>query len=272
MALTGVAFPLNAQSFAVPQYVGFVNDFANVIPADTRGELESLSERVKAATRGEMVVVTLNDLGGRDPTDVAYQIGREWKVGAAAAVGDRARNAGVIILVVPKESSSDGGGHCRIASGNGVEGFITDATAGSICRAAGEFFKQKKYSEGIQYIATQIAGLYAKEFGVSLDGVSARDPSDFQNAPNAGRGGGGTFQTLIIIAVIVFVVLSSARRGGGGGGCLSWLPFILMNSGGRRGGGWSGGGGFGGGGGGGGGFGGFGGGGGFSGGGGGSDW
>ncbi|MEP6781492.1 MAG: TPM domain-containing protein [Gemmatimonadaceae bacterium] len=270
-ALLFIAVAVQAQQpLQVPAYVGFVNDYANVIPAATRAELESLSERLKTATRGEMVIVTMKDLGGRPVEDMAREIGRQWKVGANAAVGDNARNAGTVILIVPKEGSSTGYGSCRIEEGNGVEGFITDGMAGSICRSATEFFKQQKYPEGIQYIATQVAGLYAKEFGVSLEGAPAIDPSTFQDSPSAGGGGGGgSMRTLLIIALVVFVVLTSSRRSGGG--CLSWLPFILLNSGGRGRGGWGGGGGFGGGGGGGG-FGGFGGGGGFSGGGGGSNW
>ena len=262
----------NAQKpLQIPAYVGFVNDFANVIPADTRGEIERLSERVKAATRGEMVVVTMADLGGRPPEDVAREIGRQWKVGASAAIGDKARNAGVIILVVPKETSTSGQGSCRIESGNGVEGFITDATSGSLCRDAVEFFKQQKYAQGIQYLATRVAGLFAKEFSVSLDGVPTPQAS---NDIGDSRSSGGGGRSLIMVAVVLILVLSAARRGGsgGGGGCLSWLPFILMSSGGRGGGGGGGFGGFGGGGGGGGGFGGVGGGGGFSGGGGGSNW
>src|SRR5690348_17518378 len=35
-----------------------------------------------------------SDLGGRDPSEVALRIGREWKVGNLAAIGDQSRNAG----------------------------------------------------------------------------------------------------------------------------------------------------------------------------------
>ena len=49
-------------------------------------------------------------------------IGREWKVGANAKIGDAKRNAGVVILVVPKETSADGNGHVRIENGQGSEG------------------------------------------------------------------------------------------------------------------------------------------------------
>src|SRR6185295_2196236 len=94
--------------------------------------LNGIIADVKAKSGGEIVVVTWPDLKGRDASEVARTIGREWKVGAKGGPGDRARNAGTIILVVPRHTSSDGHGHVRIEVGSGAEGFITDATAGAI--------------------------------------------------------------------------------------------------------------------------------------------
>ena len=49
----------------------------------------------------EIVVVTLPDLAGRAAMQVARDIGRQWGVGATGQAGDRARNAGVILLLKP---------------------------------------------------------------------------------------------------------------------------------------------------------------------------
>src|SRR2546428_5246141 len=43
-------------------------------------------------SRGEIAVVTLPDIGDREPADVALQIGRQWGVGAKGAAGDPAKN------------------------------------------------------------------------------------------------------------------------------------------------------------------------------------
>ena len=258
---------LGAQPVTVPAYTGYVNDFANVIPPDARATLQSLSERVNAATKGDMVIVTMKDIGDRAASDVALNIGRQWKVGANAEIGDRARNAGVIILLVPKESSSTNRGSCFIATGQGTEGFITDATSGSICREAAPYFQQRDYAAGIQLVAQRVAQRYATEFNVALDAGSTPTPPP-QQRPTGHNSRGRSGSSIITILVIIIFLVSMRR--GGRGGLLSWLPFILASGGGGRNGRWGGGGGFGGGGGGG--FGGFGGGGGFSGGGGGSDW
>jgi uncharacterized protein len=215
-------------------------------------------------------------LGNRDVGDVALRIGREWKVGAAANIGDRSRNAGVVILVVPKETSSDGRGHISLQTGQGAEGFITDATTGDIRREAIPYFQQQDYSTALELITLRVAQRYEKEFGFALDtSVVPREMA----RPIGGSSRGISPQALFIAFIVIFFVLSALARASGGrgnNGCLTAL-FIadsLSNSR-RRGGGW-GGGGFGGGswggGGGGGGFGGFGGGGGFSGGGSSGSW
>lgn len=256
----------------IPAPRGLVNDFANVIPQPTAARIERIAQDVRDKAKGEIAVVTLADLGGRDAQEIALRIGREWKVGSMARVGDRSRNAGVVILLVPKETSSDGRGHCRVETGQGAEGFITDATSAEICREATPAFVQRDYGTGLELVTLRVAQRYAQEFGFALD-TTLRAP-DIQAMPSRApvRASRGGFNPLLLI--IVFFVLMSllggrrgrGRGGCGGGGCMPiFLPF-----GGGGGGGGFGGGGFGGGGGGG--FGGFGGGGGFSGGGGGSSW
>src|SRR5436190_12029370 len=98
--------------------------------------MERIAADVRDKSRGEIAIVTLPDIGQRDVQEVALEIGRQWKVGKLGNPGDPTRNAGAVILIVPKETSSDGHGHCFVATGTGAEGFITDADAGTICRQA----------------------------------------------------------------------------------------------------------------------------------------
>ena len=242
---------------------GLVNDFANVLPAASAARIERIAQDVRDKSQGEIAVVTMTDIGGRDPIDIALRIGREWKVGNMAPIGDQSRNAGAVILIVPKETAADNRGRCRIATGQGTEGFITDAMSGDICREATPLFQQRQYGPGTELVALRVAQRYAQEFGFALD-TALRAPEYVpQRRPVERRSGGINPIVLLIILFIVLSMLGGGRRRG----CLP--IFIPMGGGGWGGGGWSGGG-FGGGGGGG--FGGFGGGGGFSGGGGGSDW
>jgi uncharacterized protein len=133
--------------------VGLVNDFAGVLDSATIRRIERIAEDVRAKSRGEIAVVTLRDIGDRDKADVALQIGRQWKVGKIGNPGDPTRNAGAVILLVPKETSSTGRGQCYIATGRGTEGFITDATAGDICREATPLFIQRDYGSGLELVS-----------------------------------------------------------------------------------------------------------------------
>jgi uncharacterized protein len=254
----------------IPAPQGLVNDFAHALSASSVARLERITQDVRDKSKGEIAVVTLSDLAGRDPSDAALRIGREWKVGNMAAIGDRSRNAGVVILLVPKETSRDGRGYCRIETGQGAEGFITDATSGEICREATPAFQQRDYGTGLELVTTRVAQRFAQEYGFALD-TTLEAPAIRAPARSASRRSGGINPIFLLILLFVVLSLLGGGRRRGCGGC---LPIFLPMGGGGfggggRGGGWSGGG-FGGGGGGG--FGGFGGGGGFSGGGGGSSW
>jgi uncharacterized protein len=253
----------------IPPPRGLVNDFANVIQPASAARMERIAQDVRDKSKGEIAIVTLPDLGGREPSEVALRIGREWKVGNMASIGDRSRNAGAVVLLVPKETSTDGQGHCFIETGQGTEGFITDATSGDICREATPAFRERDYSTGLELVTLRVAQRYAQEFGFALDTSLAEPtmPAPVQR-PARSRGGGINPIVLLIILFVVLSLLGGRRRRG----CFPiFFPFGGFGGGGwgGGGGGW-GGGGFGGGGGGG--FGGFGGGGGFSGGGGGSNW
>ncbi len=278
MALQAIQVPSPPRGFS-PTAAEVVVDAANVLSADAEAAINRIALGVKQRTGGELAVVTMLDIGQRDAADVALEIGRQWGVGAQAEPGDRVRNAGVVILVVPKETSSDGRGRCRIEVGRGAEGFITDGDAGALCRAVIPTFQRQDYSEATLVLAVGVANEFAREFNIPIDSLVGpelgRDLTAEEPPVRIRTPGGIPPQTLFLLALIAIIFISSigrrGRRGGcGGGGCLPiFLPFPTGGH--HRGRGW-GGGGFGGGGFGGGGFGGFGGGGGFSGGGGGSSW
>ncbi len=237
----------------IPAPVGYVNDFAHVIDDPSRQQMLAVIEEVRRKSGGEIVVVTLPDLGGRPAIDVARDIGRQWNVGAKGGPGERAKNAGVVLLLKPGERPGDGRAELAIATGSGAEGFITDALAGRIRDAIGEAVVQRgSYAGGLVTGVWLLAQAYAKEFGFELTG----------SPPEPARGGGIGIppQALIIAGFVFFLVvlpmlfrvafaLTAFQRPyyRSGGGWLTWLLLSsILRSGGRRGGwggGWSGGGG-----------------------------
>ncbi len=274
MLCTAILVPLAAQSQqpSIPQPAGLVNDFAGVLDAATAARITRIAEDVRTKSRGEIAVVTLPDLEGREVADVALRIGREWRVGKIGDPGDPTRNAGAVILLVPKETNSDGSGRCFVLTGQGAEGFITDGMAGTICREATPAFIARDYATGLELVTLRTAERFASEFGFSL--ATSIVPQQPVTRQRPGRSGGiSPFFLLIIFFVLMSMMSSGGRRGrrrgrrnGCGGGMPLIIPFPMGGGGWHSRGGGFGGGGFGGG------FGGFGGGGGFSGGGGGSSW
>lgn len=253
-----------AASLFPAQPTGMVTDAAHILDPAAIDRIEARLAHLRDATGGEVAVVTLPTIGDRAPVDVAVAIGRAWGVGAKAAIGDNRRNAGVVLLLVPR--TADHKGEVFIAPGTGAEGFITDATSGAIADQMLPALRTGDYATAVDVGTTAIADLMARELGTQDSSlIKKKQPT----------GSGFPFRSLYPIFILLFwvFILSRNRRGpggpgGSGGGGGSWLvPFLIgqaLGGSGNRG---FGGGGFGGGGGGG--FGGFGGGGGFSGGGGG---
>ncbi len=275
----------------IPRPVGLVNDFAGIIPPAAETRISEIAEEVRAKSGGEIVVVTLPDLGGVPRTELAHRIGNEWGVGKAGEPGETGRQTGAVILVVPKETSTDGRGYVEIALAFGANTFITASEAGRIRdRHMIPAFQTQDYAAGIEEGVRALAGQYAAEFGFEMDGVIPPPtlPAEGEGIPL------GTILLLLGLLFLILYAISKRSQGGRGG---RGGPGSRPGGGGRRGpvivpfpmgggsrGGWGGSGGFGGGiggggfggggfgGGVGGGFGGVGGGGGFGGGGAGGSW
>jgi uncharacterized protein len=234
------------------QPVGYVNDFASLMDPASRTQMEDLLTRLRNATGAEITVVTLPTIGEHDEADVALAIGRKWGVGGRADIGDPRRNAGMVVLLVPRQNHEPGTGHLRIEVGQGLEGIVTDAASGQIRREVmGPLLAREEYGQALTTGVRELTGLVARGYGIT-DSTLATSPRTV-----AGRPPGSQLVSLLpLLLFILFIAL--ANRGGR-------RRRVYWGAGPWIGGGWGGGGGgFGGGGGG---FGGFGGGGGFSGGG-----
>lgn len=255
-ALLAAQRPAVQQLFP-PEATNYLTDVAGVVDASSATAINDLAARLRKATGVEVAIVTLPTIGEYQPSDVALAIGRDWKVGGGGEIGDSAKNAGIVLLLVPLADHKPGTGHIRFETGRGIEGVITDALAGRITDLMVPDLRQESYGPALLLGVQAIAATVAKGYGISDSVIAASDPFTSQ--------GGGDEQinpiALFIIVVVVLIILSSMSKGGRGGRG----PIIFTGGGGGwGGGGWGGGGGFSGGGGG---FGGFGGGGGFSGGG-----
>lgn len=211
MAAVGLSVVPAAAQLELPDPVGYVNDFADVIPADQERQITAIIDEVRAKSGGgEIAVVTLPSLEGRSRDEVALQILREWGVGASGEPGDEVANTGVVVLVAPNERV------VRLELGYGANTFITAGEAG---RIQDEYmlpaFREADFGTGILHGVTAIAQQFAERFGFELTGEVPAIEQPRQERPTT-----STFTTILVVSVLAIIIafVLMALLGGGGGG------------------------------------------------------
>jgi uncharacterized protein len=233
--LTAIAFPLRA-AVSVPQPSSqfYVLDQANVLDQTTEETIVQASAALAQKTKAQIVVVTVNSLGGAAPEDYALAILREW------GIGDKDLNNGLLVLVSPQERVS------RIEVGYGLEGALPDAKTGQIQdEYMIPYFQNNDYNQGILNGYRALVQEVAKEYQVTVE-IS---PPQAQSAVAAATAAGAIPSWLKILFVVLLILLLYFDHRFLNGFFLGLILGLLFR--GRGGGGWGsgGGGGFGGGGG-----------------------
>jgi uncharacterized protein len=155
-------------TLVIPQPVGFVNDFADVVDPQYERAAVAVINEVKAKSKGEIAVVTLTSLRGLPADDVARRIGNEWRVGYAGAPGDPASRTGVVILLAPFD------GEYRLELAEGASRFISDAEAGKILdQAMAPPLRQLAYGQAIYQTVVAVGQRFAERFGFTLSTAEA---------------------------------------------------------------------------------------------------
>lgn len=178
----------------------YVNDFADVMTDSDESEFLSRAVALEKATTAQVVIATVEDLGGDEPYEYATELGRQWGVG-----NDETDN-GVLILFARDDRE------IFIAVGYGLEGALPDSKTGRIIDVYGlEDLRNDNFSKGILSIGKALInevyieyGLQPEEGYVNIDNIQEEiiDPAKV----------GVSWAVLIIILIIL--MLLSRRRGG----------------------------------------------------------
>ena len=244
LALALAIVPVRAAD-PLPSLTAPVNDFAQVVDADSAASMDKMIRTLQVATKDVVVVATVQTI---EPYGDIREFANKLFANNGRGIGEKGKSNGLLILLAMKER------RVWVEVGYDLEQWITDGFAGETSREVmTPFFKNGKFGEGLNAGTERIIGRIAQGRGVSLDGVGV--PRQLRRQRS-----GGT-PSLVWLPIIIFIViLIVSRLGGGHGGGRSgfWSSGVGPFGGGFGGGGFGGGGG-GGGGGFGGGFGGFGG-------------
>ena len=168
-----------------------VNDFASVFSSSQRHTLEDKLVQFAQETSNQIVVVTVNDMGGMDKAQFAFEIGEKW------GVGDSKFNNGVVILIQPKRGNIYG--EVYIAIGYGLEGAIPDATSKRIIeKEMIPEFRSDDYYQGVENALNVIMPLAKGEY--SYEQYSEGDESE------------GAVAFLIIFIILTIIFVTAAKR------------------------------------------------------------
>jgi uncharacterized protein len=223
--------------FTIPEKPSFqtsVYDYANVLSAQEKTQLEEKLIKYSDSTTTQIVVITIESLKNEDVSLLATNWGQKWGIG-----GTEKDDNGVIILLAKKERK------IAINPGYGLEDRLTAGIGGEIIRnIIIPEFKGGSYYQGLDKGTDALFDVFKGKYK-----GERKQQSKGSNFP---------IFPIIIIVIIVLILLSKNKGGGnsgnrGGGGGPSLMDVILLSSLGRGGGGGFGGssgGGFGGGGGG----------------------
>lgn len=128
-----------------PEPQGLVNDFAQVIEAQQKAELERITSGLWQANGVELAVVTVSSTYPLDTNTYAFRLFRQW------GIGEEKSDNGLLVLLNMEERD------VRIEVGAGLEGYINDAKAGRILDKAVPDLRAGRYGQGLLVICQELA-------------------------------------------------------------------------------------------------------------------
>ncbi|HZL57477.1 MAG TPA: TPM domain-containing protein, partial [Bryobacteraceae bacterium] len=206
-ALLCAASPALAVDWKTLKPQGYVSDFANVVDAGSRAQIEDYAARVQQATGAQLAFVTLPSLQGEPIEDVTNDIFHNW------GVGRKKEDDGAMVLLSVGDRKS------RLEVGGGLGGILPDGMAGMLLDDMRPALRQGQYGEAMLAAAQRLGSTIAQSKGVAIPGPALQ--RRVQKAPRDSI-------PWPIIFVGIFILLAILRRGGrGGGGGGFWSGLLL---------------------------------------------
>ena len=218
--------PFSINESPLPAPTGAVNDYAGVIDAATKQQLEEKLKQFKAATGVELAVAVVKTTGDRPIFDYSLAVSRGWKIGSKE---DDNPSALLFVAIDDRKYFTQ--------VSKDLEDELPDGIVGNLQRQyLVPEFRNGNYAKGISdtvdaYIRTtqeRLSGTYVPPANTGQQTGKSRGVSKAISSPVC---------CLIIIGVILLLLFSrrggrsnddNDRWGGGGGlGAASALPWIL---------------------------------------------
>ncbi len=179
-----------------PELTKPVNDFANVIDAESEAEIERRILALKQAS-GDVVVVTAID------TFAPYADIREYAVkmfeNHGRGIGEKGKDNGMLVVLAVRDR------RVWVEVGYDLEQFITDGFAGEVSRTAmTPYFARGEYGRGLLEGSSRLIARVAQGRGVTLTGVPQMAPRGSSNI---------SVGPWLIIAIIILIMMMNNAGG-----------------------------------------------------------
>lgn len=215
VVVASLAAPAFSQRGSRPAYA---YDRADVISSEYESEIDSYLRGLDDSTTNEIVIYTIPSFVGhgitkdgveiQDRDMLANYIYNELTLDGIKGIGKKGKDNGILILMSLERDV--GGGSIRIEIGRGLEGTITDGTAGEIldrylvpAREQYESTGVADYDEAFLYTVVAL--------GLKM-GYEASD-SNTQLPPEESAGPDYTTYVFVALIVVSIVVAMARRRG-----------------------------------------------------------
>ncbi|WP_155590064.1 TPM domain-containing protein [Lysinibacillus cavernae] len=176
----------------------YVHDFANVLSANLKKELNQYSEQLDKGTSAEIMVVTIDSLHEQESKMYATKMIRSW------GIGDKEKNNGVLILAT--FGQGEGKNDVVIAVGQGLEGPLPDGKLGRILDHA--FYPSAStgdIDQAFQATYAEVFRAVAEEY--NWNGELPAGANEDEDMPT---------WLIILIIIVVIIIYSFFSKGGGG--------------------------------------------------------
>ncbi|HTH52010.1 MAG TPA: TPM domain-containing protein [Pyrinomonadaceae bacterium] len=231
-ALTGIA-QWSQNTSPLPAPTGMVNDYAGVLDAATKQQVEQklISFRDSTNPKVEIAVAVVKTTGDRDIFDYSLAVARGWGIGSKE---DENPSALLFVAIDDRRYFTQ--------VSKDLEDELPDGAVGSIQRQyLVPEFKKQNYGKGISdtvdaYIQT------IRNKGNAPVAKTTPTPGDGTGGAGLVGSGFNMFCCAIILLIVLLVIFGSRRKGGpskndrdrwgggpfgGGGGVSSALPWIV---------------------------------------------
>jgi uncharacterized protein len=180
------------QAINVPALSGRINDYAGMISAPAKADIEAKLQQFEAAESTQIVILTVPSLEGDPIEDFSIKVAEAWKI------GHKGSDNGVLLIVSRDDHK------VRIEVGYGLEGRLTDLQSGRIVRD--------------EIVPAFKAGQFDAGFAVGVTSIIAAVHGEYKAKPQAKGDSGKPSMPLLFIILLVIYFISQIFRGHRGGG------------------------------------------------------